>query len=204
MPEWWQGVTFPNGERRGKWLTFPMMEALFADIDLAGKTVLEAGCMEGVCSLWIEQHGASVWPFDAYEGCRSRFAELKAAFGMDSDFHLMDLCDPWWELFPPWPAEVFTCLGVYYHLKSPLLGLEKAWDGTKNLLVIEGEVLPDEEREIMEFVPGEWHDNADKTCCWIPSRACLLAMVNSLGGVDRVEPIEWMPSCRMGLRVWRS
>jgi 2-polyprenyl-3-methyl-5-hydroxy-6-metoxy-1,4-benzoquinol methylase len=199
-----QKITFPDGRTVGNWETERMMETILGDLDLRGKTVLEVGCREGVGSLWLNQHGATVWAFDIDLDCRPPFDETMEAFGVDLDFHLMDIESPNHEIFPIWPASVVTMLGVIYHVPNPILALENAWSATQEVLVIESEVLVDEKRSLMKFAGGEQNGNWDETCCWVPSPSCLRAMVDLLPGVHRVDDgISWMPSRRRVLRVWR-
>jgi hypothetical protein len=179
------------------------MESLLGDLDLTGRAVVEAGCLHGVATLWMEQHGAEVWPFDIYEACREKFDEIKTAFGMRAKFHCMNLCDPH---APPevWPADIFCLTGVYYHQQDMMLGIKQAWSGTKNVMIVEGEILVGEDECVAKFVPGAYHDNADKTCAWIPSRSCLLAMFAELPDVVRVEERPSTFPHRIAVRVWRK
>jgi hypothetical protein len=90
-------------------------------------------------------------------------------------------------------------LGVLYHLRHPLLGLERLAPLCKGQLIVETEVMPRPEGRrarltemiggnelpsyVMRFLPIE--DNLrDPTSCWVPSESCTMSMLQSCGFCD--------------------
>jgi tRNA (mo5U34)-methyltransferase len=84
--------------------------------------------------------------------------------------------------------DVVLCLGVLYHLRHPLLGMEQLSKLTKDMLILETEVT---ESVIntpgMRFVEGLYHGR-DITTWWVPSVSCVAQMARS-AGFQRVETV---------------
>jgi tRNA (mo5U34)-methyltransferase len=85
--------------------------------------------------------------------------------------------------------DVVLFLGVLYHMKHPLMGLEKCYSLTKDLCIIEShvdnnighqhfEVLKD--ASYMRFIPDNSLNN-DHSNWWSPSVNCIIDMCKTVG-----------------------
>lgn len=182
--------------------------------DLGGKRVLDVGCAEGFFSFLAESRGAEVvaidsWPrqgfFLAHELLDSKVEFHHASIYAihPDDFGLFDL--------------VFF-FGVYYHLKNPILALERIASLTRELAMIESQVMilsPQvTHRPFWKRIPPQpptsshestvtssfffEHDelNQDPTNWWVPTIPCLLGTVRSAG-----FPMAELVSCYDGSRA---
>src|SRR5215471_13274082 len=89
--------------------------------DLTGKRVLDIGPWDGYFSFEMERRGAEVVAIDYVD--LDTFRALHRVFQSRVTYRRMDL----YELDPARDGmfDIVLCLGVLYHLKHPLLGLEK-------------------------------------------------------------------------------
>lgn len=92
-------------------------------VDLAGKTVLEVGCFEGIHTLGLLQMGADVVAIDVRPLNVIKTLARLAAHGCATRVHVVDLEDPAVVLGAF--DVVFHC-GVLYHLEDPVTHLLKA------------------------------------------------------------------------------
>ncbi|HZI91681.1 MAG TPA: DUF1698 domain-containing protein [Thermoleophilaceae bacterium] len=172
------------------------LERMRLPADLSGRTVLDIGAWDGFYSFEAERRGAQrVLATDSFswqlhgEGTGKRGFEL-AREALDSavedrDIDVMDLS----------PEEVGTFdvvlfLGVLYHLRHPLLALERVAAVTGDLLILETEVdLALGRRPAMAFYPGE-ELREDWTNWWGPNPAAVVAMLHAAGfaSVEVVSP----------------
>jgi tRNA (mo5U34)-methyltransferase len=177
-----------------KWRHFA--EAVPAD--LTGKTVLDIGCNAGFYSIEMKRRGAErVVAIDSDEVylAQARFAaEVSEA---EIEFHQLSVYDAATlnEEF-----DVVLFLGVFYHLRHPLLALDLIHEHvTRDLLIFQSmqrgsedveplsEDYPFWETTIFEqqgfprmhFIEKRY--SADPTNWWIPNRACVEAMLRSAG-----------------------
>jgi tRNA (mo5U34)-methyltransferase len=100
---------------------------------------------------------------------------------------------------------VVLFLGVIYHVKSPLLALERVASVTKSMMILEAEVLRGkEDLPVFYFYPGYVGDG---TNFWIPSPAGLEAMVRAVGfrkiEVKHCTIGEQDPRGRLVLHAWK-
>jgi tRNA (mo5U34)-methyltransferase len=75
--------------------------------------------------------------------------------------------------------DVVLFYGVLYHLRHPLLGLERVAEVCKDRLLLETHVIPGEQ-PVMRFYPGSELNN-DPTNWWGPTVSCTCLMLESLG-----------------------
>ncbi|HEV8254973.1 MAG TPA: DUF1698 domain-containing protein [Vicinamibacteria bacterium] len=164
---------------------------------LAGKTVLDVGAWDGFFSFEAERRGAArVVATDHYSwhgpgwGTKAGFLLARQALGSrveDLDVDVMDLTPERVGVF-----DVVLFLGVLYHLRHPLLALERLAAVTRELLVVETVVdLVGLRRPAMAFYPrGEL--NRDPSNWWGPNPAAVRAMLETVG-FSRVRTVTPLP-----------
>ncbi len=101
--------------------------------DLAGRRVLDIGPWDGYYSFEMERRGAAVMAIDYVD--LDTFRALHCAFGSRVEYRRLDI----YELDPQRDGQfdIVLCLGVLYHLKHPLLGLEKACAVTRDRCIVD-------------------------------------------------------------------
>lgn len=172
---------------------------------LQGCTVLDIGAWDGFFSFECERRGAARVVASDYFSWHAAGWGTKAGFQLarealrskveDVDIDVMDLS----------PARVGTfdvvlLLGVLYHLKHPLLALERVASVTRRLLILETVVdLVGHRRPAMVFYPGRELNN-DPTNWWGPNAPAVHAML-ATAGFDHVrtvtpEPPVWYRGAR--------
>lgn len=108
--------------------------------DLTGMTVLDVGANEGGFSFECEKRGAErVVAIDLPGPHVERFKLLKEAAGSEVEYIEKDVCD----LDPASIGKFDIVLfpGVLYHLKHPLLAIEKLHSVTNNMCLIETHIM---------------------------------------------------------------
>lgn len=81
-------------------------------------------------------------------------------------------------------------LGVFYHMRHPLLALEKVAALAHDLLIVETHIdMTQVDAPVMRFYPGAEINN-DPTNWWGPNPACVCALLADVGFTH----IEWAPS----------
>ena len=167
-------------------------------MDLRGKTVLDIGCNGGFYSIEMKRRGADRVlgiDFDDRYLAQARFAAASLGFAIEFrklsvyDVHKLD------ERF-----DVVLFLGVFYHLRHPLLALDLIHEHVaRDLFVFQSlqrgsetaEPIKDDyefwETDVFEC-PGfpkmyfvEKRYAGDPTNWWIPNRAAVEAMLRSAG-----------------------
>ncbi len=183
-----------------KWRTFA--DAIPAD--LRGRTVLDVGCNAGFYSIEMKRRGADRvvgvdWD-DRYLA-QARFAADVS--GVDIELRRLSVYDiaSLGERF-----DVVLFMGVLYHLRHPLLALDRLHEhATRDLLVFQSmlkEDYPFTETSIFD-APGfpklhfvEHKYSGDDTNWWIPNRAAVEAMIRSAGYAVVAHPEAEVFICR--------
>lgn len=190
---WWHSFDLPDGTRidgvhgveflKQRITQFPIPN------DLHGQRVLDIGTWDGWYSFEMERRGADVMAIDNWDN--PRFREVHARLGSRVDYRQMDMYDLTPERIGRFDIVLF--MGVLYHLKHPLLALERVCALTTEMAAVESFVLQEkhrphenvEKRPIMEFY--ETDDFGGQTDNWVaPSLPCLLAFCRT-AGFARVE-----------------
>jgi tRNA (mo5U34)-methyltransferase len=132
-----EGVNSLDSQRR-RLARFPI------PADLTGKRVLDIGAWDGWFAFEMERRGADVVAIDRWDN--PRFREMRAALGSRADYRQMNV----YELTPARLGrfDVVLFLGVLYHLKHPLLALERVCSVTKGFAAVESFALTE------RFLPG--------------------------------------------------
>ena len=185
---WWHSFELPDGRviegvadlasLQHRLAQFPIPE------NLTGKRVLDIGAWDGWFSFEMERRGAAVTAVDCWDN--ERFRYIHQELGSRVDYRILDV----YELDPSTLGkfDIVLFLGVLYHLKHPLVALEKVCALSSGLAAIDSFVVtesyarkgraPDlpamEFYEIDEF--GGQFDN------WVgPNVECLLAFCRTAG-----------------------
>jgi len=184
----------PVDALKGRIRSFPIPE------DLHGKRVLDVGAASGWNSFEMERRGADVMAIDCVA-----FDELNMAarlMGSKVDYRLLDVD----ELAPATTGRFDYVLffGVLYHLRHPLLGLERVCAITKEAAFVESFVTdtgPDPAGTCtMEFYEtDELGGQIDNWCG--PNTNCLMAMCRAAGFARVV--LEHFTDRRAGLTCYR-
>jgi tRNA (mo5U34)-methyltransferase len=224
LAPWFHNVTLPGGEQtapnhplgdfpRFKW------EQIRDHIpsDLTGRTALDIGCNAGFYALEMARRGAHVVGIDHDEHYLMQARWVAEQFGLQSrlDYRRLSLL----ELARSAPGslasfDVVLFMGVFYHLRYPLLGLDIAAAMTGSVMVFQTLTTPDatitpapqdlplEERGRLS-APGwprmsfvERSLASDPTNWWIPNAACCEAMLRSTGLTITARPGHEIYICR--------
>jgi tRNA (mo5U34)-methyltransferase len=164
----------------------------FSDLHLPpldGKSVLDIGAWDGAYSFEMERRGAGrvlatdhfCWSGPGY-GTQDGFnlaREAQSSRVEDLDIDPHDLSADRVGRF-----DVVLFLGVLYHVKDPLIVLERVYDVTDGLLVLETEVdMLFSRRPAAAFYEGS-ELGADATNFWGPNPPAVLAMLREVGFRD--------------------
>ena len=147
--------------------------------DLRGKRVLDIGAWDGWFSFECERRGAVVVAVDCV--ALNTFLEAKELLGSQVEYLELDVDELATARLGTFDIVLF--FGVLYHLRHPLLGLEKVVELCTDTALIESFVIASEERTIpavMEFYERiELGGQIDNWCG--PSPEALLGMCRSAG-----------------------
>lgn len=181
--------------------------------DLAGRTVLDIGCNGGFYSIEMKRRGAArVLGIDSNEDYLAQARFAAEATGQEIEFRKLSVYDVGCigESF-----DIVLFLGVFYHLRHPLLALDLIHEHVaRDLLVFQSmqrgatTLHPVQEDydfwEMDQFDDQAWprlhfieHRYAhDATNWWVPNRACTEAMLRSAGFTIEAHPEEEVYVCR--------
>ena len=186
---WFHSISFPDGAVTPG---YKSVEALNREADLIfrhgvqGQSVLDIGAYDGFFSFEAEKRGASRVLATDHFGWSGAGPSSKAGFDhaharLSSKVESLDR-----DVFDLTPQElgqfdVVMMLGVLYHLKDMIGGLERAAALAPKLLIVESQTaynaipIP-----IARCVHGE-HLNNDPTNHWVPNVACIKRMLEACG-----------------------
>jgi tRNA (mo5U34)-methyltransferase len=161
---------------RERWKRFPI------PADLSGQRVLDIGPWDGWFSFEAERRGATVVSVDREEV--ANYLAMHRRLRSKNDYRLLDLYElPGADLGR---FEIVFCLGVLYHLKHPVLGLEIVCSLATEVAIVETFIIEgDPEIPMMEFY--ETHELNGHMDNWVgPTANCVMAMCRT-AGFARVE-----------------
>ena len=148
--------------------------------DLSGKRVLDIGYWNGCFSFEAERRGAlevvGIGPECSHATGAQNLAKL-----LDSKnvrFELGTAYDLNPDVIGKFDYVFF--FGVFYHLRYPLLALDKIFRICHEKLFIETEILQESEPNILEFYRNN-ELNDDYSNWFVPSSNCLIQMLSSSG-----------------------
>jgi len=189
---WWHSFELPDGSivegvcnlagLKNRLAQFPI------PADLKGKRVLDIGCWDGWFSFELERRGAEVMAVDCWDN--PRFRQMHAAYNSRVDYRQLDM----YELTPDRIGrfDIVLFMGVLYHLKHPLLALERVCALATDLAAVDSFILRETQypaeilrRPVLEFF--ETDEMGGQTDNWFgPSLPALLGMCR-VAGFARVE-----------------
>jgi tRNA (mo5U34)-methyltransferase len=187
---WWHSFELPGGRmiqgvsklaaQKMRIAQFPIPE------DLTGKRVLDVGTWDGWFAMEMERRGAEVVAIDRWEN--PRFHEIRELLDSRVDYRQLSVYD----LDPDRLGrfDIVLFMGVLYHLKHPLLALERVCSVATDLVAVESFVLKDRHRPglgveshpLMEFYENE--ELGGEFDNWVaPTVPCLLGFCRTAGFV---------------------
>jgi tRNA (mo5U34)-methyltransferase len=183
---WWHSFELPDGSRidgvsdlaaqKRRIAHFPIPQ------DLRGKRVLDIGAWDGWFSFEMERRGAEVVAIDRWEN--PRFYEIRRLLNSRVDYRELDVYD----LHPDriGTFDIVLFMGVLYHVKHPLLALERVCSVCTDMAIVESFVLKDQTgRNLLEFF--EYDEFGGQFDNWFgPTPNCLTAFCRT-AGFARVE-----------------
>jgi len=176
------GIVTPGADNSPK-----KLERLAFPASLQGKTVLDIGAWDGFFSFEAERRGAQrvlatdsfVWEGLSGTPGKRGFDLAKKTLNSKVDEMFIDVFD-----LSPEKVGVFDVvlfLGVLYHLKHPLLALEKVFSVTKEMVILETVVdMLSYSRPALAFYEGNELAN-DSTNWFGPNTAAVVGMLKTVG-----------------------
>jgi len=181
-----QGVITPGRTRPG----MQTLSRLGMPEDLGGKTVLDIGAWDGYFSFEAERRGAKrVLATDSHAWFTRKpaFELAREALGshvQDCDIDVMDLSPERIGTF-----DVVLLLGVLYHLRHPLLALEKIFSVTGDHLIVETVTdLGWSRYPAMRFYPGS--ELAGDASNWFGFNTAAVIGMLKAAGFSRVKIVS--------------
>jgi len=175
------GIKHPTGTKN-------LLRNLQLPKDLSEKSVLDIGAWDGFFSFEAEKRGASkVLAIDNFyrdklEHTESQgFEVAKEILKSDVEFKKASVYDLSPEKFGMFDIVLF--FGVFYHLKYPLLALEKIFSVTKEMLIMETHYDPyhgNKNTPLATFYEKD-EINKDPTTWWGLNKSCLFAVLRTAG-----------------------
>ncbi len=205
LQPWFHNIHLPDGSQTapdhflGDFPAFKWQEISgHIPADLEGKKVLDVGCNAGFYSVELAKRGASVTAIDLDPHYLKQAAWVAAQFGLDDqiEFRQQQVYDLAHEQEN---YDLIWFMGVFYHLRYPLLAMDILAQKCKELIVLQSLTMPgkealqaEEDYQInsregmlqegwpkMAFIEQKF--NGDPTNWWAPNTAALQAMLRSCG-----------------------
>jgi tRNA (mo5U34)-methyltransferase len=205
---WYHSLELPDGTviegvvslERLKWriAQFPIAQ------DLTGKRVLDIGAWDGWFSFEMERRGAEVVAVDSTD--QTRFPAASKLMGSKVEHVVEDIC----RLTPERVGyfDIVLFFGVLYHVKHPLLALERVCELCREDAYIESFVT-DPSGDVAAVPAMEFYETTElrgQFDNWIgPNTSCLLALCRAAGfarvQLESVDQSRAHVSC---FRQWRD
>ncbi len=195
--------TSPDWERK---YLFP------SEKELAGKSLLDIGAMNGFFTFEAERRGAAfVTAIDrdppGFPDAREAFGLAAKTLGSNARYFARSVYDL--EPSDSGTFEYVLMYGVLYHLKFPFYGLYRAASVCKDVFLLETHVTlrDDLAWPIMLFYPGS-ELNGEPTNWWGPNKRCVDAMMEHLGfGIEEryehEQPVSGLAPARYTVKCRR-
>ena len=201
---WWHSIDLGNGQVTPGVHSLTELQGLYHSLelpeDLTGRSLLDIGCWDGFYSFETERHGARVTSVDCWRP-RNFFA-AREMLNSKAEFHELNVYDIGKDKIGSF--EIVLFMGVLYHLRHPLLALERVCEVTKDFAIIESHIIDkmrDSDGSVMEFYEfdelGGQYDN-----WWAPNVECMAQMARS-AGFARIE-LLYRTDTRAALKAFRT
>lgn len=206
---WWHAIDLGNGIVTPGMVN-PALELPRLGIpeDLSGLTVLDIGAWDGFYSFEAERRGAKrvlatdsfCWGGDGW-GSKAGFELARRVLGSCVEDLKIDVLELSAERVGVFDLVLF--LGVLYHMRHPLLALQRVSSVTGRQLILETHVdLLGVKAPAMAFYPGNELNN-DPTNWWGPNPAAVEAMLKDVG-FKKVEIFSQFPMRERLKRIYRK
>lgn len=185
------------------------LDALELPTSLRGKTVLDIGAWDGFFSFEAERRGAArvlatdsfCWGAEGW-GTKEGFDTARKILGSrveDLEIDVMELTTETVGVF-----DLVLFVGVLYHMRHPLLALERVAAVTGDQLILDTHTaMTEEERPVMLFYPGS-ELNDDATNWWGANPSAIEAMLRDVGFTRMVRKHpELIPTGRFIIHAWK-
>ena len=197
-PYWFHRIELPNGVVTPGWndSRVEKLPCFGLPDDMTGMRVLDIGHAEGFFSFEAERRGASeIIGVENYGPMIRKFNTCRVALGSKAQSFRAGVYD-----LDPRTLGTFDVVfffGVLYHLRHPLLALQKIHDVCSGTLLMQTAVCADRsDTPMAEFHPFGIKSGPpeapqhDPTCFWFPNPACCAAMLEHVGftQVARIHP----------------
>lgn len=185
--KWFHTIDLGNGViTPGVGDTAKKLKKLGIPENLRGVSVLDIGAWDGFFSFEAERRGASrVLATDSFcwggagWGTKAGFELAREALNSKVEDMEIDVLD-----ISPEKVGIFDLvlfLGVFYHMRYPLLALERVFSVTGKQLILQTHVdMLECKRPVMAFYPGA-ELRKDPTNWWGPNPAAVEAMLKTVG-----------------------
>jgi tRNA (mo5U34)-methyltransferase len=166
--------------------------------DLSGWSVLDVGCNAGFYSFEVARRGATVLGIDVSDHYLNQARWAAQVFGLEGRVRSMRRAV--YELIrEPGQYDLVLFMGVFYHLRYPLLGLDVVAEKVRRLLVFQSLTMPGEERDPQpqdldlasrhRLTEPDWPRLAfiettfcrDPTNWWVPNHAAIMSLLRASG-----------------------
>lgn len=191
--DWWHSIDLGGGiVTPGKADTTSLLERIDLAPSLAGLSVLDVGAWDGFYSFEAERRGAAeVVALDLYSWQEDGSGSWGTKAGFDlareaRDSKVRDVVADVMEISPDVVGgefDVVLFLGVLYHLRDPLAGLERIASVTRGQLILETFVdFTQIGRPAAAFYPAK--SMVESTNWWGPNTPAVIAMLETVGFRD--------------------
>ena len=183
---WWHSFELPDGGRIDGVNTLEALKRRVAQFpipaDLHGKRVLDVGAWDGWFSFEMERRGAEVVAIDRIEN--PKFYEIRSLLKSKVEYRELDVYD----LHPDkiGTFDIVLFMGVLYHVKHPILALERVCSVCTDMAIVESFVLKDQtDRHLLEFY--EYDEFGGQFDNWFAPTPKALTALCRTAGFARVE-----------------
>lgn len=176
--------------------------------DMSGMRVLDVGCADGFFSFEAERRGAAeVIAIDSFADSIRRATLCRDALGSRITPYLCNVYDLQARTFGTFDLVMF--FGVLYHLRHPLLALERLRSVCSGVLLMQTatwEVAGESELPLTRFDPfgiesGPKNQRSrDPTVFWRPNARCVIAMLEHVG-FEQIQVLSRDQSIAIAVRA---
>ncbi len=214
-PYWFHKMELPGGLVTPGWNDPKATKLPYFGLpaDMTGMRVLDIGHAEGFFSFEAERRGAAeVVAIENYPPMARKFQMCRTALGSRvTTSHLANVYDISPKAFGTFDIVMF--FGVLYHLRNPLLALEKIHAVCTGTLLMQTAMCQNTgDQPMAEFYPfgvksgPPDNPSCDPTCIWFPNPACCIGMLEHVGfkevkRISRTAPVGGVFTAKAALQA---